>query len=151
MSTLDELLGLDPTSPEVLRADLLTENDRRLLDDLVRVRKERGLSQSDVAAQLGVKQPTVADFEAYDSNPTLSRIRRYAHAVGALISHRVELDSGQLLDHRRDEWLPASITVKVTAEPRHNPPVEVRSEGARAGSFRATRVEHSRSHLALAA
>lgn len=72
MSTLDELLGLDPTSPEVLRADLLTENNRRLLDDLVRVRKERGLSQSDVAAQLGVKQPTVADFEAYDSNPTLS-------------------------------------------------------------------------------
>lgn len=151
MSTLDELLGLDPTSPEVLRADLLTENDRRLLDDLVRVRKERGLSQSDVAAQLGVKQPTVADFEAYDSNPTLSRIRRYAHAVGALISHRVELDSGQLLDHRRDEWMPASIAVKVMPGPRHNPPVEVRSEGARTGSFRATRVEHVYTHLALAA
>lgn len=151
MSTLHELLGLDPTSPEVLRADLLTENDRRLLDDLVRVRKERGLSQSDVAEKLGVKQPTVADFEAYDSNPTLSRIRRYAHAVGALVSHRVELDSGQLLDHRRDEWMPASITVQVKAGPRHNPPVEVRSEGALTGSFRPARVEHTRSVFALAA
>lgn len=151
MSTLDELLGLDPMSPEVLRADLLAENDQQLLDALVQVRQERGLTQAQVAESMGVKQPTVADFEAHDSNPTLSRIRRYAHAVGALISHRVELDSGQLLDHRRDEWMPASITVKVTAEPRHNPPVEVRSEGARTGSFRPTRVEHTRSHLALAA
>ena len=117
----------------------------------MQVRRERGFTQAQVAESMGVKQPTVADFEAHDSNPTLSRIRRYAHAVGALISHRVELDSGQLLDHRRDEWVPASITVKVTAEPRHNPPAEVRSEGARTGSFRATRVEHVYTHLALAA
>ena len=151
MSTLDELLGLDPMSPEVQRADLLAENDQQLLDALVQVRRERGFTQAQVAESMGVKQPTVADFEAHDSNPTLSRIRRYAHAVGALISHRVELDSGQLLDHRRDEWLPASITVKVTSEPRHNPPAEVRSEGARTGSFRATRVEHVYAHLALAA
>ncbi|MBB1516004.1 helix-turn-helix transcriptional regulator [Tessaracoccus sp. MC1679] len=143
MSTLDELLGLDPTSPEALRADLLVENDQELLDALVRVRKDRGLSQADVAKILGVKQPTVADFEAHDSNPTLSRIRRYAHAVGALISHRVELDSGQLLDHRRDEWVPASITVKVAASPTRQRPVGVtRSPGVRLGTFRSAEVGH---------
>ena len=151
MSTLDELLGLDPTSPEALRADLLAENDQELLDALVRVRRDRGLSQADVAKVMGVKQPTIADFEAHDSNPTLSRIRRYAHAVGALVSHRVELDSGQLLDHRRDEWMPASITVKVSAVPQRGASMEVRSEDARTGSFRGTRVEHVHSHLALAA
>ena len=100
MSTLDELLGLDPMSPEVLRADLLAENDRQLLDSLVQVRRARGFTQALVAESMGVKQPTVADFEAHDSNPTLSQIRRYAHAVGVLIYHRVEVDSGQLLDNR---------------------------------------------------
>ncbi len=100
MSTLDELLGLDPMSPEVLRADLLAENDRQLLDSLVQVRRSRGFTQARVAESMGVKQPTVADFEAHDSNPTLSQIRRYAHAVGVLIYHRVEVDSGQLLDNR---------------------------------------------------
>lgn len=98
MGTIDELLGLDSTAPDSVRAALLAESDRQLLDDLVMVRKERGLSQSEVAEIMGVSQPTIADFEAHDSNPTLSRIRRYAHAVGAIVSHRVELDSGRLLD-----------------------------------------------------
>lgn len=150
MSTLDELLGMNPTSPGVLRADLLAENDQRLLDALVRVRKERGLSQAAVASAMGVKQPTVADFEAHDSNPTLSRIRRYAHAVGALISHRVELDSGQLLDHRLDEWVPASLSVTAHPSPnRQAGPVGVTREGTRKGSFRA--VGDHRSYLTLAA
>ena len=148
---LDELLGLDPTSPEVLRADLLAENDQQLMDALVQVRIERGFTQAQVAKIMGVKQPTVADFEAHDSNPTLARIRRYAHAVGALISHRVELDTGQLLDHRRDEWVPASISVKAAAAPSRHTPVEVTSGGTPTRSFRPTGMEHHRSHLALAA
>lgn len=152
MSTLDELLGLDPTSPEALRADLLAEHDQQLLDALVRVRKERGLSQAQVATVMGVKQPTIADFEAHDSNPTLARIRRYAHAVGALISHRVELDSGQLLDHRRDEWMPASIAVKVAASPTRQRPVGVtRSAGIRTGTFRSADVGYRDHQFTLAA
>lgn len=103
MDALGEYLGIDPTSAEVARAELLAENDQQLLDALIRVRKERGLTQTQVAASMGVTQPTVADFEAHDTNPTLSRIRRYAHAVGALVSHRVEFDSGQLLDHPHHE------------------------------------------------
>ena len=100
MSTLYELLGLDPVSPEVLRADLLAENDQQLLDALVQVRRERGFTQAQVAESMGVKQTTIADFEAYDSNPTLSQIRRYAHAVGVLIYPLVEVDSRQLPDNR---------------------------------------------------
>ena len=45
-----------------------------------------------------MNQPTVAKFEAYDSNPTPASIRRYAHAIGALVTHVVETDSEQRED-----------------------------------------------------
>ncbi|WP_192807309.1 hypothetical protein [Leifsonia xyli] len=35
-------------------------------------------------------QPTVAAFERYEANPTLSTIRHYALAIGAGIKHHVE-------------------------------------------------------------
>lgn len=98
MASLEEMLGLDPQSPEMLRAEFLVENDRALLRRLIEVRKSRGLTQEQVGELMGVSQPTVAKFEAYDSNPRLSTVRRYAHAVRALVDHIVEPDSGQLLD-----------------------------------------------------
>ncbi|MEZ5087427.1 MAG: helix-turn-helix transcriptional regulator [Tessaracoccus sp.] len=152
MNTLAELLGIDADSPDVLRAESLAEQDRALLDALVQVRITRGLTQTQVADALGVKQPSIAHFETHDSNPTLSRIRRYAHAVGALISHRVELDSGQLLDHRREEWLPAAINVRVETSPSNRRPVEVtRTAGARSGTFLVVEVTRQGTDLALAA
>lgn len=89
MGALDDLLGLDPTAPEVLRAEQLATHDRVLIRDLVALRKYRNLSQADVARLLGISQPSVAAFEAHDSNPTLAKIRRYAQAIGAVIEHRV--------------------------------------------------------------
>jgi transcriptional regulator with XRE-family HTH domain len=74
------------------RADHLIENHERLLADLVALRKRHRLTQTDVAERMGVSQPTVAGFERYDANPTLSTIRRYALAVGARIDERVEDD-----------------------------------------------------------
>lgn len=38
----------------------------------------------------GVTQPTIAAFEHHDNDPRLSTLRRYALAVGAAVSHRVE-------------------------------------------------------------
>ncbi len=100
MTSLDELLEeyLDPNSPSMQRAAQLALNDRAFLRELVEVRKGRGLSQQQVAERLGVSQPMVAKFEASDSNPTLATIRRYAHAVEALVKHEVEADTGQLQD-----------------------------------------------------
>ena len=65
------------------RADSLIENHAALLKSLVDLRKKHRLSQAVVAERMGVSQPTVAGFERYDANPTLSTIRRYALAVGA--------------------------------------------------------------------
>jgi transcriptional regulator with XRE-family HTH domain len=78
------------------RAKELAKADYRLLFGLVQARRDRGLSQKDVADRLGVSQPAVAAFERQDSDPKLSTIRRYAHAVGVIVAHTVELDNGQL-------------------------------------------------------
>lgn len=100
MDALEEMFGLDPDSPETRRADFLVECDMRMLDRLVEIRRDRNLSQRQVGEIMGVSQPTVAQFEAHDSNPRLSTIRRYAMAVGALVRHEVVPDEGQLEDGR---------------------------------------------------
>ena len=58
------------------RADLLVDARDRLLEGLVRLRREHKLSQQTVAERMGVSQPTVATFERYDANPTVSSIIR---------------------------------------------------------------------------
>ena len=77
------------------RADLLVDARDRLLDGLVRLRKEHKLSQQTVAERMGVSQPTVAAFERYDANPTVSSIIRYAMAVNALLDIKVVDDCGE--------------------------------------------------------
>ena len=77
------------------RADLLVDAKDRLLEDLVSLRKEHKLSQQTVAERMGVSQPTVAAFERYDANPTVSSIIRYAMAVNALLDIKVVDDCGE--------------------------------------------------------
>jgi DNA-binding XRE family transcriptional regulator len=119
MDALEELFGLDPNSPETLRADFLVEGDMRMLDALVEIRKSRSLSQREVGRIMGISQPSVAQFEAHDSNPRLSTIRRYAMAIGALIRHEVVADGGQLSDGRwqRIDIVVPSIIMHMPAGP----------------------------------
>jgi transcriptional regulator with XRE-family HTH domain len=76
------------------RAEQLVESHFELMQSLISLRKKKGLSQETVGERMGISQPGVAAFEAMDSNPTLSSVRRYAHAVGARINHQVFDDSG---------------------------------------------------------
>ena len=84
---LDELLGIDLGNPSHRLARLLADEDAGLVDALVMLRKRSGKSQSDVAAAMGVSQSAVARIESGDRDPHLSTLRRYAHAVGAQVTH----------------------------------------------------------------
>ena len=95
LEDLATLLGIDIDSPEQQRANELVRRDREFLAALVKVRKDSGLTQEDVAVLLGVTQPTVAAFERQEGDPKLSTIRRYAHAIGARVTHVVTADQGQ--------------------------------------------------------
>ena len=91
------------------RAVELAKNDYRLLRDLIRVRNERGFTQQDVADLLGVSQQAISKFERLDADPRLSTIRQYAHAVGALVAHAVEVDNGQFSEGT--QWRMVSFTL----------------------------------------
>ncbi|MFK5257428.1 helix-turn-helix domain-containing protein [Propionibacterium freudenreichii] len=75
------------------RAKLLYDDHADMLDKLIEIRKTHHLSQADVAERMGVSQPAVSQLESDDSNPRLGTVRRYAHAVGALLRTEV-IDDG---------------------------------------------------------
>lgn len=50
--------------------------------NVMRLRQERGLTQQQLAARAGLKQPRIAEIERSDANPTLLTISRIAHALG---------------------------------------------------------------------
>jgi transcriptional regulator with XRE-family HTH domain len=92
MRSLASLLGIDPHSKEQRRAKALVDADDKLIKALVSLRKERGLTQAQLAEALGLKQSTISSFESHDNDPRLSTIRRYAHAVEAYVAHAVVPD-----------------------------------------------------------
>lgn len=61
----------------------------RVLDELVRRRKDAKLSQAAVARRMGIRQPTVSELESEGSDPRLLTLQRYARAVGARIEIQV--------------------------------------------------------------
>ena len=100
------------------RAGLLVDARDRLLEDLVSLRKEHKLSQQTVAERMGVSQPTVAAFERYDANPTVSSIIRYAMAVDALLDIKVVDDCGEGVPGAWQMSQRAQTIVHVPATPR---------------------------------
>jgi transcriptional regulator with XRE-family HTH domain len=109
MDRLKNRLGVDPDSRDMKRAKTLASNDLELLANLVDLRKQQNISQTDLAEKLGLTQATIAAFERTDNDPKLSTIRRYAHGVGALVVHRVALDEGQLMADECSEWDAAAL------------------------------------------
>jgi DNA-binding transcriptional regulator YiaG len=48
----------------------------RLLDCLTALRRDRHISQTEVARRMGVRQPTVCEFEKASSDPKFSTLQR---------------------------------------------------------------------------
>lgn len=101
-------------SDAVRRATKLAENDFKLVQDLIQLRIDKGLSQADVAEALGISQQAVSRFERMDADPRLSTIRQYAHAIEALVWHAVESDEGQL--NQAGRWTTMAFCVNETSE-----------------------------------
>lgn len=91
------------------RARVLSREDRELKAALIGIRREKGLSQKDIADRLGVTQQSIHKLERYDSDPKASTLRRYANAVGALVEHQVQADIGQSVHMAaRSRWVTGS-------------------------------------------
>jgi transcriptional regulator with XRE-family HTH domain len=64
-----------------------------LLDELLKARRQAGLTQAQVAARKGTKTPAVARLEAGDGSqrhsPSVATLRKYAQALGCRLEIRI--------------------------------------------------------------
>lgn len=86
---LFDLLGLDPSDPDV-GAALQDDTDlANLMRSLYELRIDRGLTQTEVAARMGTTQSAVSDLERTAVDPRINTLQRYARAVDATLKFRV--------------------------------------------------------------
>jgi predicted transcriptional regulator len=68
----------------------MAERRRSVSGQLTSLRRELGLSQTEVATRMGTSQSAVARFEAGDLDVRLSTLERYSSALGARLEWRIE-------------------------------------------------------------
>jgi DNA-binding XRE family transcriptional regulator len=87
--TLEEELK----DPEFKRAWDALEDEFAALDALLAARKQAGMTQEEVAAKMGVSQPSLARVEAslgsHRHSPSLEMLRKYAAAVNCKLEIRL--------------------------------------------------------------
>jgi len=71
--------------PEYRREYEALEEEFALIGAMLDARRKAGLSQSQVAERMGVKQPVVAKLEGGKSNMSFDTLKRYAHATGCKV------------------------------------------------------------------
>lgn len=93
MPSVEDILGIDLTNNIDLLARNLVDDLYDSHDELVRIRKESGLTEVEVARRIGCHVDNVLDFEAYYGMDSARRgfINRYALSIGARISTKVEV------------------------------------------------------------
>lgn len=96
--THDEMVANWKKDPEFRREYDALENEFALFDELLKARKNAGLTQEQVADRMGTKAPAVARLEAGGGSqrhsPSIATLRRYAEAVGCQLEVRLVARSG---------------------------------------------------------
>jgi len=86
---------MEQRSPESRKKIMARVEELRQEIGLSQLREELNMSQTQLAAALGVKQPTVAKMEQPDNDPRLSTLKRYVAALGGELSLDVTLPDGK--------------------------------------------------------
>jgi DNA-binding XRE family transcriptional regulator len=86
MKTHDEMVGEWMQDPAFAREYDGLEQEFALFDELLRARKEAGLTQAEVAQRMATQPSVVAPLEAgggrQKHSPSLTTLQKYAEAVG---------------------------------------------------------------------
>lgn len=90
--TLDQILATE--KPDVVAKAQKAATEMLLNIHLAELRSRVKLTQGEIAASLGVKQPTVSDMEKPGRDLKLSSIKRYVEASGGKLRLDVELPDG---------------------------------------------------------
>ena len=86
MTTHDEMVAEWMADPEFKAAYDALDDKFRLFDELLAARRNAGMTQAQVAEQMGSNPPSVARLESGGGkakhSPSISTLHRYAEAVG---------------------------------------------------------------------
>ena len=93
MVTLKELMAKQSPASQQRIAAKAAEIRQSVALNLLR--EELQMSQTEMAAAMGVKQPTIAKMEQADNDPRLSTLKRYIAALGGELSINVTLPTGK--------------------------------------------------------
>ncbi|MGH3488534.1 MAG: helix-turn-helix domain-containing protein [Actinopolymorphaceae bacterium] len=91
---LDAFLADQQQDPKFAAAYEDARLRTELLASCVRLRKEHGHTQADVARAMGTTQSAVSDLEAGATDPQLSTLQRYTRAVGGELVVAVRSEPG---------------------------------------------------------
>lgn len=93
MATLKEMMAKrTPESRDRIKARAA---EIRQEITLAKLREELNVSQTQLAAALGVSQPSVVKMEKIDNDPKLSTLKRYVTALGGELTLDVTLPDGK--------------------------------------------------------
>ena len=67
--------------------------DEQLVEQLKAIREQQEMTQEELAFRMGITQPAVSSIESGNTDPKLGTLRRYANALGCVISHKVEVET----------------------------------------------------------
>ena len=81
MKTFDEVLTEDLKAPEFRARWERTALARAVANRVIAYRTQRGLSQGELAEQLGMKQPQIARLESAEHNPTIDTLIKLVNAL----------------------------------------------------------------------
>ncbi|HEU4561331.1 MAG TPA: helix-turn-helix transcriptional regulator [Longimicrobium sp.] len=72
--------------PQVLEVAPEVDPPHYLALNVINLRSQRGMTQAQLAAAIGVSQPRIAKIERGDANPRLITLSKLAHALGVTLS-----------------------------------------------------------------
>lgn len=97
LKTGEQLVAEDALDPAVAVELARTAVANQLAILVIQYRVERGLTQTALARQLGVKQPAVARLEAGDHEPSVTTLARLANKLGITLRLDLSPDSVALI------------------------------------------------------
>ncbi|RHN05036.1 helix-turn-helix domain-containing protein [Anaerobutyricum hallii] len=69
---------------------------------LRQIRKEKNLTQKDVASQTGLSQQMVSKIESFNGNPSMLSFLKYCNCIGVDVNYPPPKGSGLLLNGSPD-------------------------------------------------
>ena len=76
-------------NPEVRKELKNNEAEYKIIEEIILARKEKNLTQKDLAELVGTKQSNISRLESGNYNPTIDFLNKIASAIGKQLEVRI--------------------------------------------------------------